>query len=128
MGHGYKGDTGHHHSISENIAATASKFPYHNGYFGVKSPDSKERNRNIECSNLASQSKEFYDTIAHGGIEQVLSNGKGHYTEMADGTVVTFRTVSSSDGTPVAEINIKRSSDPNGVKGQKIHFVPKKVN
>lgn len=126
MGHGYKGDTGHHHSIGENVAATAAKFPYSDGYFGEDSPDSKKRNRNIECDDLAGESKEFYDTIALGGIEKTLPNGKGVMTEMADGSVVSFREVSGSDGTPVAEINIKYSSDPSGVKGQKIHFIEKK--
>ena len=127
MGHGYKGDTGHHHSIGENIAATAAKFPYSDGYFGEDSPDSKKRNRNIECDDLLSESRDFYDTIANGGIEKTLPNGKGVMTEMADGSVVTYREVSSSaDKTPVAEINIKDSKDPSGVKGQKIHFIKKK--
>lgn len=125
MGHGYKGDTGHHHSIGENIAATAAKFPYRDAYFGESSPDSKERNRNIKCGDLAGESKDFYDTIAYGGIEKTLPNGKGVMTEMSDGSIVSFREVSSSDRTPVAEINIKYSSDPSGVKGQKIHFIRK---
>ena len=48
-------------------------------------------------------------------------------TEMADGTVVTYREVSgSADKSPVAEINIRDSKDPGGVKGQKIHFIKKK--
>ena len=44
-------------------------------------------------------------------------------TRMADGSVVTMRRVSHSDGTPVVDINIKPSKDSGGVKGQKIHFV-----
>ena len=75
---------------------------------------------------LSPNGKEFYDTIALGGIEKTLPNGKGVMTEMADGSVVSFREVSGSDGTPVAEINIKYSSDPSGVKLKKIHFIEKK--
>lgn len=36
MGHGYKGDTGHHHSIRENLPSLTSSYDYHNGYFGEK--------------------------------------------------------------------------------------------
>ena len=42
---------------------------------------------------------------------------------MNDGTVVTMREISSSDGTPVVEINIKGSSHTGGLKNQKIHFM-----
>ena len=41
----------------------------------------------------------------------------------ADGTVITMRKKSNSDGTPVVDINIKSSSHTGGIKGQKIHFV-----
>ena len=34
MGHGYKGDTGHHHSITENLPSLKSEYKYQNGYFG----------------------------------------------------------------------------------------------
>ena len=34
MGHGYKGDTGHHHSITENLGSLQSEYKYNNGYFG----------------------------------------------------------------------------------------------
>ena len=127
MGHGYKDDTGHHHSIGENIATAAARFPYSNGYFGKDSPDSKKRNRNIECNDLLSESRDFYDAIAYGGIEKTLPNDKGVATEMTDGTVVTYREVSgSADKTPVVEINIRGSKNSGGVKGQKIHFIKKK--
>ncbi len=126
MGHGYKGDTGHHHSLGENVAAVAAEFPYSNGYFGTASPDSKRRNRNIECESLSKDSERFYDLITYGGLEKTLPNGKGVMTEMADGSVVSFRKVSKSDGTPVVEINVRYSSGSGGVKSQKIHFVEKK--
>ena len=42
---------------------------------------------------------------------------------MADGTVITMRKVSHSDGTPAVDINIKPSTHTGGVKGQKIHFI-----
>ena len=66
--------------------------------------------------------KDFYDKIAFGGKEQII-NENMRITRMADGTVITMRKVSSSDGTPVVDINIKPSKHTGGVKGQKIHFV-----
>ncbi|MCF0106641.1 MAG: hypothetical protein HUJ53_07765 [Holdemanella sp.] len=44
----------------------------------------------------------------------------------SDGTIITYREVSSSDGSPAVDINIKKSTDSSGVKSQKIHFVKKK--
>ena len=41
---------------------------------------------------------------------------------MADGTVVTFREASRSDGSPAIDINAKESVDTGGIKRQKIHF------
>ena len=42
---------------------------------------------------------------------------------MADGTIVTMRKTSTSDGTPVVEINISGSNHTGGIQKQKIHFV-----
>lgn len=44
---------------------------------------------------------------------------------MSDGTVITMREVSSSDGSPAVDINISRGSGSGSIKGQKIHFVQK---
>jgi hypothetical protein len=45
---------------------------------------------------------------------------------MADGTHVTWRLISHSDGTSVVEINIDHSTHTGGIKKQKIHFVEEK--
>ena len=42
---------------------------------------------------------------------------------MADGTIVTWREVSHSDGSSAVDINIKYSNNSGGLKRQKIHFV-----
>ena len=68
-------------------------------------------------------SGEFYDKAAHGGIEKEMSNGKGVYTKMKDGSILSFREVTSSEGSPAVEINIKQSNDHGDIKYQKIHFV-----
>ncbi|SEQ30423.1 hypothetical protein SAMN02910289_01723 [Lachnospiraceae bacterium RM5] len=122
MGHGYKGDTGHHHSIRENLSSLISSYDYYNGYFGEKG---QGRNfvRNITSADPVKTAQDFYDKAAYGGIERPMANGKGHYTKMKDGAILSYREVSSSDGTPVVEINIKKSTDHGGIKYQKIHFV-----
>ena len=52
-----------------------------------------------------------------------MNNGKGVYTKMKDGSILSYREVSSSDGSPAVEINIKQSTDHGDIKYQKIHFV-----
>ncbi len=122
MGRGFKGDTGHHHSITENISSLTSDYKYNDGYFGDKG---QGRNfvRNIASDDPLKTAREFYDKAAHGGIEREMANGKGVYTKMKDGTILSYREVSSSDGTPAVEINVKESNDHGGIKYQKIHFV-----
>jgi len=122
MGHGYKGDTGHHHSITENLGSLQSEYKYNNGYFGDPG-QGRSFVRNIACDDPIAVAKAFYDKAAHGGIEKTMENGKGVYTKMKDGTILSHREVSSSDGTPAVEINIKSSTDHGDIKYQKIHFV-----
>lgn len=122
MGHGYKGDTGHHHSISENLPSLTDKYSYANGLFGIPGKG-RDFVRNIVCDDPVKTAKEFYDIGAYGGLEYKMSNGKGHYTKMQDGSIFSYREISSSDGSPAVEINIKESIDSGGVKYQKIHFV-----
>ena len=77
---------------------------------------------NIIASDNLAAAKDFYDKIAFGGKEQIVNDNMS-ITRMADGTVITMRKVSHSDGTPVVDINIKPSTYTGGVKSQKIHFV-----
>ena len=127
MGLGYKGDTGHHHSISENVSDLSKDYPVKNGFFGTPGNTSDNYVRHIESSDPASTAKDFYDRLAHGGKESDIldksGNKKGATTKMADGTVVTWREISYSDGSPAVDINIKKSTDSGGLKTQKIHFV-----
>ena len=131
MGHGYKGDTGHYHSISENLENVKSSFKYNekSGYFGEKArsssgkPGTNNRVREIFSDDPISTSKEFYDKAAYGGKESSLSNGEGVRTVMKDGSVLTYREVShSANRSPAVDINIS-TYDMSGVKTQKIHFV-----
>ena len=119
----YKGGATYYHSIGQNVMVTSQKYPMRNGYFGVVSPSTGSKTRNIVSHDNLETAKDFYDRIANGGIEKTSKGGALRITKMHDGTVITMRTFSHSDGTPVVEINITNSISTGGVKQQKIHFV-----
>jgi hypothetical protein len=123
MGTGYKGGSKYYRSIGQNILLMLSKYAYNNGRFGVNSPSTGNKTRNISSDDPAATAKDFYDKIALGGIEKTYNNGALKITYMADGTIISTRKVSRSDGTPVVEINISRSTHTGGLKEQKIHFI-----
>ena len=103
--------------------ATSSSYSYNNGRFGEKSPHSGNHTRNISSADNLSTAKDFYNKISYGGIEHTYENGNRRITYMNDGSIITWRKISHSDGTPVVEINIKASTHSAGIKNQKIHFV-----
>lgn len=129
MGTSYKGGADHYHSISENIPALKGEYPYHDGYFGTKGDSStNSRIRHIQSPNPKETAKEFYDKLTHGGVEEPIYDKKtgieiGKKTYLSDGSIISWRNVSHSDGTPAVDINIERSSDSGGIKQQRIHFV-----
>ncbi|MBP2644187.1 MAG: shlA 1, partial [Firmicutes bacterium] len=87
-----------------------------NGYFGDIGQSGSNKVRNITGGNKAAQ--EFFDDITQGfKSEKDLGNGK-KLRIMEDGTTVTYRPVSHSDGTPAIDIN-----GGSTYKQQKIHFI-----
>lgn len=120
----YKGGTVKYHSLSDNLDNLKSNYAYSDGYFGDKG-QGRTFTRNISCDSPVKTATEFYNTASYGGIENTYSNGK--YTKLSDGTILSYREISSSDGTPVVEINIRKSSNSRDVKYQKIHFVEGKL-
>lgn len=122
MGTGYKGNSQYYRSIGQNILIASSKYAYANGRFGVNSPHGGASTRNIAAVDNLAAARDFYDKIAYGGKETVV-NDNLRITRMADGSIITMRRVSHSDGTPVVDINIERSAHTSGLKKQKIHFI-----
>lgn len=122
MGMTYKGNSKRFRSIGQNILPTSQKFTYKNGFFGENSIHGNNRTRNITATSSIIAATVFYDTIAYGGIEQIVSDNMA-ITRMADGTVITMRKESSSDRSPVVDINISSSTHTGGIKSQKIHFI-----
>ncbi len=119
----YKGGATYYRSIGQNVLIASQSYKYENGYFGDVSPSTGSKTRNIISADNLSTANDFYNKIAYGGTEISRNNGNLKITTMSDGTIVTKRTVSSSDGSPVVEINIRSSTHNGGVKYQKIHFI-----
>lgn len=127
----YQNTYGANQFSKNNTPGFKRAFGYSNGLFGVKSlrKDAGNDVRNVVSSSPVRTAKYFYGTISHGGKEEIRSisnrHGKGELriSTMPDGTVLTYRRYSSSDGSPVVEINIKRSTNSGGVVSQKIHFI-----
>lgn len=132
MGVSYKGGTSSYHSVSDNVFSVSKDYPINaSGYFGTKGDSSDNSVRHITSEDPTSTAKDFYDKLAYGGIESNITNKKtgkviGKKTTMKDGTIITSREVSSSDGSPAVDINIQKSNAPAGISGQKIHFVKEK--
>ena len=127
MGTGYKGNADHYHSITENLSNMKKAYPYSNGYFGTQGDSKSTKVRHIESEDPQKTAKNFYDKFTYGGKEEPiydkLGNENGTKTSLADGSIISWRNVSHSDGSPTVDINIERSSDSGGIKKQKIHFV-----
>ncbi|MBR3532754.1 MAG: hypothetical protein IKN80_02540 [Clostridiales bacterium] len=127
MGSEFKGGTDHYHSLSENIPSITSDYPLSNGYFGTHGNSNDNKVRHIASDDPSATALDFYNKIAHGGKEEKLydsrGNVKGAITSLSDGTIITWRETSSSDGSPAIDINIYRSNSSSGLKTQKIHFV-----
>lgn len=119
-GTGFKGGASHHHTISENIPLVSSKYPLNDGYFGEKVPDKKVSH--IYSEDPIATARDFYDKIGFGGKEKSIDGKNAFTSTLKDGSVITWRETSNSDGTPAVDINIKKSKDNGGVKNHKIHF------
>ena len=128
MGTGFKGGADHYHSVSENLGKLQDKYdPDGDGLFGDRGRGGSATIRNIASDDPAQTAKDFYDTLAYGGIEKILTypdgNPKGFQTIMSDGTIINYRPVSSSDGTPAVDIDVQYSDEHGNLVTQKIHFV-----
>ena len=91
------------------------------GYFGDKAKNtSSSRVRIVESSNPVKTAYEFQAKAIKGFISMRTITGKGYVVKLKDGTKISYRMISSSDGSPVVELTIK---DLKRVKDQKIHFI-----
>jgi len=103
--------------IQQTLERTSKFKPNEHGYFGEVGKSGSSRVRNMSGGDKAAL--EFFEEITQGfKTERKLSDGK-ILRIMEDGTAITYRPVSHSDGTPAVDINGGKT-----FKNQKIHFIP----
>lgn len=108
-------------SLDQNIASTTSTYPLTNGYFGVKG--SSFGIREIHSRNHEETAKQFFNKIAKGGILDLQTIKGGVVSRMKDGTIISYRKITSSSNSPAVEIRFRKLDSKYGIKDQKIHFV-----
>ena len=120
----YVGKIQRYRSLNENITATAEKYPLINGFFGQKG---KSRGvREIHSRNNEATAKDFFNKIAKGGVLDLKTIMGGVVSRMKDGSVVSYRKITSSTNSPAVEIRFRKLNSKYGINDQKIHFVQDK--
>lgn len=120
---GTAGGTSAPHTFADNLASLERKYPLSpSGYFGTKG-QGRSFVRHISSDTPVATANDFYNTATKNSVSERDIGGKGKMATLRDGTTVSIREVSSSDGSPAVEIKI---SSPGRVKDQKIHFVKEK--
>ncbi|MDD3022006.1 MAG: hypothetical protein PHX61_13650 [Alphaproteobacteria bacterium] len=115
--------SGNGHTITDNLHAVTQKHPLSpSGYFGKEG--SRTSVRRIESKNPQSTAHDFFNKLSNGGKIENLPNGKEQKATMRDGSIIVYRPISSSDGSPAAEIRCLPKNA--GLKEQKIHFTKEK--
>ncbi len=111
------------HTLTDNLSKLELKYPLsRSGYFGTVGDGSKVRH--IASRNPIATANDFYNIATEKFVsERDIGNGKGRMATMRDGTTISIREISSSDGSPAIDIKIYSVSR---VKGQKIHFIKEK--
>ena len=114
--------TGFGNTIRDNLHDMMQIVPLNRaGYFGDKgSRKTSPRVRVVKCSDPAKTAYEFQSKTIRGFTSMTTIDGKGYVVKLKDGTKISYRMISTSDGSPAIELTIKGLER---VKDQKIHFV-----
>lgn len=130
MGHGYRNISEKGSSISDNLSIVISHYPYKDGYFGKKGK--KSTVRVIECFDPIKESETFYKELSKGGVEKIMKTKTSSFvvTKMADGAQVSYRVITSTEGSPAVEISLRTWNEKTqlyGLKAHKVHFIKRNV-
>ena len=122
--HGTAGSSSSSNTLNDNLPKLTKKYPLKDGYFA---PRGNGRNfvREMKCKAPVATAKDFYNIATKKHEEETIYDGNVSVATMRDKTEISHRSFSSSDGSPVVEINIKTIGR---VKYQKIHFVKETSN
>ena len=112
-------------SIAENARRMSAQFPIsRNGYFGIR--DHKQI-RVISCIDPIETSHVFFQRLTHGATHEIATNNRGmeyQRATFADGSIVTYRVVTSTPDSPAVQISVTRAGP---IRNQKIHFTRKET-
>lgn len=101
-------------------------FDKKNGYFGVHKPGNKKNVRTIYTDgDPMKKAKNLFGLLTRGGEIKVIVQNHMWGCNLADGTYVTLRIDHPPGHAPAVELSTRKSSDPAGIVGQKIHFEKK---
>lgn len=90
------------------------------GRFGRKGKNTQV----VESTDPSATARHFWAVLSKGGRAAPLPNGRGDRVRFDDGSLVVFRTRTTTTGSPAIEISI--TSTKLGLPPyQKIHFVKK---
>lgn len=117
----YVGRKQQYHSFEDNINDIKASYTLSNGFFGAKGKS--RRVREIHSKDHEKAAKDFFNTIAKGGILDLKTIPGGVISRLKDGTVVSYRKITSSPNSPAVEIRFRSVDSKCGIKDQKIHFV-----
>lgn len=107
-------------SLAENLSQTIREFPISGeGLFGT--PGNNSGVRHITSQDPVSTSIRFFGLLTEGGDVLTHVPGKIVVKRTSDDAFITWRPVSSSDGTPAVDINVSKVVH-GFVHSHKIHF------
>ena len=120
----YVGRIQQYRSLEQNVEGITASFPLTNGYFGIKG--TSWGIREIHSRNHEATAKDFFNRIAKGGILDLNTIKGGVVSRLKDGTIISYRKITSSNNSPAVEIRFRKLNAKFGIKDQKIHFVQDK--
>jgi hypothetical protein len=111
-------------SLRGNLTRVEKEFGgIKNGYFG--SPGSTSRVRTISTDQPRKSAVQFFKLASQGARISHSRDGFVTVAHFPDGSAVSLRPSSQSDGSPA--IQIKPSKSSGAIKAQKIHFVKDEI-
>lgn len=117
----YVGRKQQYRSLEDNVKDIKTSYPLIDGFFGIKG--SSRRVREIHSKNHEVVAKDFFNKIAKGGIHDLHTIPGGVVSRLKDGSVISYRKITSSPNSPAVEIRFRSTDSKYGIKDQKIHFI-----
>lgn len=108
-------------SLEQNLGSVFQVYPIKDGFFGEKGLSKGVRV--IYSMDPEKSAKDFFNRIGKGGILDLKTLAGGVLSRMKDGTIISYRKITSTVGSPAVEIRFENKKPKFGIEDQKIHFV-----